>query len=513
MRRLHINSFPFRCQEILSWAVCGLLVGVMAPRLRAADFGDFEDSVSTQDFAALHKKSDVMNFLSRLTRLKPTGSMSLNWRNIGPKYEGFESQIQDEVYLGGMYFGFDGPVADSVPIVGEWHVPTNGQGSVILNQLNFSYQKIKNLDVQLGKFVVPFGRYNELYRPEQYLTITQPLSMASPQGLDLMVRANSPTPPVSIGYTDIGARTSFYPPVKNILIPDEITLYMVNGLGESYNRLRTFSNPGDLGVPPVPGNGTNIDFGHQDNNLADNNNSKSVGARLVWALGDLRFPWPFPEGATNLKGVTMDLSGMEGQYNLEGNLNYQIYSLDWSFDYLGFNFSGQGIYSYTQFMAPLEANGQYVNPSGGPPCAAGGTTAGCTTQLGQSFYTDYGYFIQAAAPIIRHPKYGKNVMGVLVYNQMFRRGPVEDLLDNQTLDGELYPSVTAINPANGYATSMMDKYTAAIDWQLSQHFWVKFEYSYWDLRNTATSAYTYTNIPGYRLANIYQTGTSFVMAF
>ncbi len=512
MGRFHSNSFSFRCQ-IRSWALCGLLVGFLTAKLHAAGFADFENSTSTQSFADLKKQSDVYRLLSKLTMLKPTGSMSLNWRNIGPKYQGFESQIQDEVYLAGMYFGFEGPVGDSVPIVGEWHMPTNGQGSVILNQLNFSYRKIQNWDFQLGKFVVPFGRYNELYHPQDYLTITQPLSMASPQSLDLMVRANSPTPPISIGYTDIGARTSFYPPVKNIFVPDEITFYVVNGLGESYNRLRTFSNPGDLGVPPIPGNGTNIDFGHQDNNLADNNNPKSIGARLVWALGDLRFPWPFPEGASNLEGVTMDLSGTGGQYNLEGNLNYEVYSLDWSFDYLGLNFSGQGIYSYTQFMAPLEANGQYVSPTGGSPCATAGSTTGCNTQLAESAEEDYGYFVQASAPIIRHPKYGKDVMGVLVYNQMYRRGPVEDLLDNQTLDGTFYSSVSALNPANGYATSMMNKYTAAIDWQLSDHFWLKFEYSYWDLHNTATSAYTFASIPGYRLTNVYQSGTSIVMAF
>ena len=438
--------------------------------------------------------------------------MALDWINIGPRDPGYETQLQDDVYMGGMYAGFNGPIVDSVPIVAEWHIPTTGQGSIQLNQLNFSYQKIKDWDVQIGKFIVPFGRYNELYRPDQYLTITQPLSMVSPESPGFVVRANSPTPPVSVGYTDIGARTSYYPPIKNIFIPDEITFYAVNGLGETNNRLRTFPNTGNLGITPIPGNGTNIDFGHQNNNLADNNNQKSVGARLVWALGDLRFPWPFPEGAADLKGVSMDLSGMDGQYNLEGNLNYQVYAMDWSFDYLGLNFSGQAIYSDTQFLAPLESGGNYIQQSGSP-CTTGGSTTGCTTMLGESAESDYGYFVQASAPIIRHPKIGKLVTGVLVYNQMYRRGPVEDLLNNQTLDGVLYPSVTALNSANGNATSVLDKYTAALNWQLSDHFWLKLEYSYWVLGGIATSAYTYSSIPGYRLTNIYQTGTSIVMAF
>ena len=34
------------------------------------------------------------------------------------------------------------------------------------------------------------------------------------------------------------------------------------------------------------------DFGHENNNLADNNNAKSLGGRVVFALGDLRLPWP-----------------------------------------------------------------------------------------------------------------------------------------------------------------------------------------------------------------------------
>jgi hypothetical protein len=497
-QRLHTNSFHFLCQEICILTTF-FLFG-FAPSVTGAGFSA-DISTSAKSY---FNPGAADSFLSRLSKLRPTGSMSLNWRNIGPRFGGFETQIQDEVYLGGMYFGFDGPLVDSVPIVAEWHMPSNGQGSIELNQLNFSYQKIKNWDFQLGKFVIPFGRYNELYRPEQYLTITQPLSMSSPQSLDLVVRANSPTPPVSVGYADIGGRTSYYPTIKNPFVPDEITFYVVNGLGEANNRLRTFSNPGNLGVPPIPGNGTNIDFGHQDNNLADNNNQKSIGARLVWALGDVRFPWPFPEGAANLKGVSLDLSGMDGQYNLEGNLNYQIYSMDWSFDYLGLNFSGQAIYSDTQFLAPIESNGNYAQCFGGN---------GNCPMLGESSEADYGYFIQASAPILRHPKIGKLLTGVLVYNQMYRRGPVEDLLNNQTLDGVLYPSVTALNTANGNAISAMDKYTAALNWQLSDHFWFKLEYSYWKLGGIATSAYTYSSVPGYHLTDIYQTSTSIVMAF
>ena len=118
-----------------------------------------------------------------------------------------------------------------------------------LNQLNFGYRRVEGWLFQFGKFLVPFGRYNELYRPDQFLTVTRPLLYASPDSLDLVVRLNSPRPPVSSGYTDIGARISYYPRNELALVPDELTFFVVNGFGETNNRQRTFPDTDNLGIP------------------------------------------------------------------------------------------------------------------------------------------------------------------------------------------------------------------------------------------------------------------------
>ena len=432
------------------------------------------------------------DFFHRLKAMHPGGSVSINWRNVGPRKPGFETQIQNEVYLGDMYFGLDGPFVDGVPVQLEFHMPTAGQGSIQLNQLNVSYKRIDYFTFQAGKFLVPFGRYNELYKANDFLTVTRPLLYASPDGLDLVVRENSPRPPVSVGYADLGARASWYPPSESPLIPDEVTVYVVNGLGESTNRQRTFPNTDFLGIPGIPGNGTTIDFGHANNNLADNNNYKSVGSRVVFALGDVRLPWPVPEGAVDFKGMNFGLSAMGGQYDLEGHLNYAHYGLDLTFDYLGFNFSGEFMYSRNQFLAPADNGNAILNP----------------VQFITDSEVNRGYFIQVSAPLVRKPKHGRRVTGVLVWNQMFRRGPNLDLFLNQTISGTTYPSVNAENPGAYLVTTRIDKYTAAVNWQLTKHFAFKTEYSYWTMGHASTRSPSSIG-----LVDIYQTAFALVLGF
>ncbi|MDE2314153.1 MAG: hypothetical protein KGL04_08265 [Elusimicrobia bacterium] len=408
-------------------------------------------------------------------------------------------------------------MADKMPFLIEWNMPTSNEGQIQLNQLNAEYDRLPHTRIQAGKFLVPFGRYNELYRPDDFLTVTRPLLFASPDSLDLVVRLNSPRPPLTVGYTDLGGRISYYPPIDKPWIPDEITFFVVNGLGEESNRLRTFPNTDNLGVPPIPGDGTNIDFGHQDNNLADNNNSKSPGARVVFALGDLRLPWPIPESVSNLNGVNLGLSAMGGEYNLEQNLNYQMYDADLTFDYKGIKFAGEYVYSLNQFLAPVETpflSGAHQND------------AQTTVQLGQDYEINQGYYVQAAFPVMRTPPFGKRLTGILVVNQMWRHGPALDLFFNQYANGTQYSSLDALNSAGPRVTTQMDKYTAALNYQVSDHFWVKLEWSYWVLgRATDGNVYHVGNASseqGSVLAslpnslgrlNVYQTALSFVVGF
>lgn len=499
MRRKNLNSFARHCQRglFLTFAAC-----VLAAAAARADQGL---GVSTSQLLGVNPappatpyNPDVLDLLARLSRMHVGGSMSFNWREIGPREPGFEAQIQDEVYLSDMYFGVDGPFVKGIPLDLEFNIPTESQGVPQLYQLNFAYKRIENWTFQFGKFLVPFGRYNELYRPDQFLTVTRPLLYASPDSLDLVIRNNSPRPPVTAGYTDIGARVSYYPKTDLIVVPDELTFYVVNGLGEEANRTRAFPNSDALGIPPIPGNGTTIDFGHLDNNLEANHNSKAVGGRMVWALGDVRFPWPIPEGASDLKGVNVGLSGTGGQYDLEQNCNYQIWGGDVSFDYLGFNISGEYEYAYTEFEAPID-----VNPS---TLTNLGTSA--PIGLGRSWDVNRGYFVQASYPILRHPIIGDRLTGVLVLNQMWRRGPNLDLFLNQTIDDTFYESVSALDPEGGRVTTRMEKYTAALNYKLSSHFWLKGEYSYWVMGNASTRSETSLG-----LVDIYQTAFAMVAAF
>ncbi len=440
----------------------------------------------------------LVRVLERLAKVKLFGAASLNWRNVGPREPGFETQIQNQVYLADMYLGASGPVTESVPVFIELNLPTAGRGAPRLSQAYAEYNGVRRIKFQLGKFMVPFGRYNELYRPDQYLAVTRPLLYASPDSLDLVVRPNSPRPPVSYGYSDIGIRWSWYPVRVHPLVPSEATLFVVNGISEQKNRLRTFPNPSNLGIPGPGTNGVVPDFGHENNNLADNNNAKSLGGRIVFALGDLRLPWPVPEQASDLTGTHLGLSGMGGNYDLEGYLNYEMWSADWAFDYHGVSVSGEAMYSKNHFLTPRMAPGATESA---PALLSTGTHSRQVEHL-------YGYFIQAAFPLMRKPPYGKRLTGVLVYNEMYRRGPLLDFLLNFNDGTTTFESMTAISSNAAFITTRIRKYTAGAHWQLAEHIAAKFEYSYWEMgRSTVRSV----NSQG--LNDIYQGAFSLAMGF
>ncbi|MBI4061032.1 MAG: hypothetical protein HY403_06345 [Elusimicrobia bacterium] len=436
--------------------------------------------------------------LERLAQVRLFGAASLNWRNIGPREPGFETQIQNQVYLADMYLGAAGPVSEDVPLLVEWNLPTAGRGVPRLNQAFIEYGKVRRIKFQFGKFMVPFGRYNELYRPDQYLAVTRPLLYASPDSLDLVVRPNSPRPPISYGYSDVGLRWSWYPVRVHPLVPSELTLFVVNGVSESKNRLRTFPNPTNLGIPGPGTNGVAPDFGHDNNNLADNNNAKTLGGRVVFALGDLRLPWPVPERAADLTGTHLGLSGMGGNYDLEGYLNYEMWSADWSFDYRGVSLSGEAMYSRNHFLTPLLAPGS-------TPAAPQLLDPVAHTRQVEHLY---GYFVQGAFPLLRRPPFGRRVTGLLVYNEMYRRGPLLDFLLNYNDGTTVFESMTAYRSGAPFVTRRIRKYTGGLHWQLSEHFAAKFEYSYWAMGRSTIRSTTSLG-----LNDIYQGAFSLVMGF
>ena len=483
----HRTSSTPACQIFVCAALSLAAPSCARAQSAAAAVGESAKEGGATSFAAL---------VERVSKVRLYGSMSLNWRNIGPREPGFETQIQNEVYLAELYFGAEGPVAEAIPFHLELNVPTSEQGSLRLHQVYFEYDRVRRIRLQFGKFPVPFGRYNELYRADQFLAVTRPLLYASPDSIDLVVRPNSPRPAISAGYTDIGARFSWYPVRVHPLVPVEMTAFVVNGLSESANRSRTFPNPSNLGIPGPPTNGVTPDFGHQNNNLADNNNSKSLGARVVFALGDLRLPWPVPERAADLNGVHLGLSGMGGQYDLEGQLNDQIYGADWSLEYAGIGLSGEAMYSANQFLSPLLLS---------TSAAASPSLAGPQVRLREHLY---GYFIQATFPLLRSPAYGRRLTGLFIFNQMFRRGPLLDFLLNYRDGSTTYPSMTAFRADAPFVTREIKKYTAAVHYQLSSHFALKFDYSYWIMGKSTIRSGTSEG-----LNDIYQGAFSMVMGF
>jgi hypothetical protein len=170
-----------------------------------------------------------------------------------------------------------------------------------------------------------------------------------------------------------------------------------------------------------------------------------------------------------------------------------MYGVDWSFDYLGFDFSGEYEYSYTQFKdTMLKFDGTVFAP----------------TQFLRDFEVNQGYFVQMAAPIIRKPKVGQRLTGVFVFNQLWRRGPIQDLLLNPVIDGTTYPSVNGLRPDAYRTTTRLDKYTAGLNYQLTDHFTLKVDYSYWVMGRAATRSVTSIGN-----VDIYQTAFSMVMGF
>lgn len=408
------------------------------------------------------------------------GSGSINWRNISPRMPGFEYQIQNQVYLADLYFGAEGKINKKHPLVLEFQIPTASYGRLALYRFSTAFEYENFLKFEIGKLLVPFGHYNELYRTDQFLSVTRPLLYASPDSLDLTLRLNSPRPPFSAGYADIGGRLSYYPHSK--YLPSELTLYVVNGFSETNNRLRTFPNSGRLNVEPVPISGVNMDFGHLNNNLADNNNSKAPGGRVAFALGDLKIPFPVAEGI-ELNGIRLGFSGMGGRYDLEDAIagqDYRVYGSDLVFKYGNFSFTGEYVYSETDFrMALADSNGN-VNFAQNTDWLPGGTEI------------NKGYYLQLGFPISESPFIGERLLGILALNRLERDGP-RTIFSNNTDPVSKMPVAAFSNKMERLIT-VINKYTVGLNLQIHKDFLFKTEYSYWDIKVPAVNGAIQTDV-------------------
>jgi hypothetical protein len=178
-----------------------------------------------------------------------------------------------------------------------------------------------------------------------------------------------------------------------------------------------------------------------------------------------------------------------------------MWAADWSFDYHGISISGEAEYEVDQFKnALLVSTSTDLNPQ-------------LVTPIDQIRLREenYGYFVQAAFPVLRRPPVGERVTGVFVFNQMYRRGPLLDFLLNvpdPANGGAIIPSMTAVRDGTPQVQTQIEKLTGALNYKVTDHFTAKFEYSYWFMgKSTVLSS---TSLGAH---DIYQTALSLVVGF
>ncbi len=331
------------------------------------------------------------------------GSLSLNYRNIGAKP--IEIEIENQLLLTDVFFRIEGPVLEDTPFLAEFALDEDGKPE--LYQLAVKSLKIRRVELEFGRFLVPFGRTNELYRPDLYPLVTKPLLYASP-GLDFVSRVSYPHPLFSSGYADTGAPATYRPHAEPLWFPRNFTLFLVNGLQESPIRGRRPPEPRTFLILDSV-SGTDVDWGHEGNFLADNNDTKNPGGRITWDYGDVTYPSPFSRAAF-VNGFSASLSGMGGKYDIEDRLSNWAWGAD-----LGLR---HGTYRLTAEFLSGETQAKWPSV---------GTSTATTPSLIKDRYQLKGYSIQLEFPFARFPL-SEQTRVVLRGESMTRRGPVLNFL-------------------------------------------------------------------------------------
>jgi hypothetical protein len=156
-------------------------------------------------------------------------------------------------------------------------------------QAYFEYDLSERLNVQAGRFLVPFGQWNQIHDVFDHKSIAYPLMYLGHEEEELALQGG-PTPIVSTAFTDIGVLGygSFWP-----FPSDQIWYgaYICNG---------RFG-------------GTNIEWEDLWNTYRDNNSDKAYGGRAVWTHGD---------------NLSIGGSYQTGHYDPENKLRYQFAGAD-----------------------------------------------------------------------------------------------------------------------------------------------------------------------------------------
>lgn len=156
-------------------------------------------------------------------------------------------------------------------------------------QAYFEYDHSERLNFQVGRFLVPFGQWNQIHDVFDHKSIAYPLMYLGHEEEELALQGG-PRPIMSTAFTDIGVLGygSFWPRPS-----DQIWYgaYVCNG---------RFG-------------GTDIEWEDLWNNVRDNNSDKAYGGRLVWTHGD---------------NLSIGGSYQTGHYDPQNRLRYQFGGAD-----------------------------------------------------------------------------------------------------------------------------------------------------------------------------------------
>jgi hypothetical protein len=372
------------------------------------------------------------------------GALSMNYRNIGAKP--IEIEIENQLALTDVYIRVDGPAQQDTPFLAEFTLDDEGRPELF--RLAVKSVKLRRVELELGRFLVPFARTNELYRPDLYPLVTKPLLYASP-GLDFVSRVSFPHPLFSSGYTDTGARATYTPHAEPVWFPRKLTAYVVNGLQESPIRGRRPPDPRTFLILDSV-SGTDVDWGHEVNNLSDNNDTKNPGARIEWDYGDVAYPSPFSRAAF-VNGFSLGLSGMIGKYDIEDRLSNWVMGADLGLRRREYRLTAEALSGEVQAKWPEL-----------------GTSASAAPPLVKDRYALRGLSVQLEFPFPEFPL-SKQTRVVLRGETMSRRGPVLNAF------GEVVPEPLAPH----HKKTWVNKFSGGFNSRVNPHFSVKLEYGLW----------------------------------
>ncbi|MBI4396597.1 MAG: hypothetical protein HY548_05845 [Elusimicrobia bacterium] len=415
----------------MRWAAL-LLGGVAAFGLRDRAWGQEEP------FAA-------QNVAHALSGWRWGGALSLNYRNIGAKP--IEIEIENQVQLTDIFFRVTGPVMKDTPFLVEFALDPNGH--MALYRLAVKSLNLRRVEMEFGRFLVPFGRINELYRPDLYPLITKPLLYASP-GLDFVSRVSYPHPQFSSGYVDTGVRATYTPHAEPVWFPRRLTLFMVNGLQESPIRGRRPPDSRTFNILDSV-NGTDLDWGHEVNNLSDNNDTKNPGLRVNWDYGDVAYPSPFSRAAF-VNGVSFGLSGMIGKYDIEDRLSNWVWGADLGLRRAEYRLTAEFISGQVQAKWPKFGT-------------TTSTAAATSPSLAKDRYITSGYTLQLEFPFPEFPL-SEQTIAIFRVESMQRRGPALNR------NGEVLDGLPIIE-------SQVHKYSGGFNSRMNPFFSIKLEYGHW----------------------------------